>query len=212
MAPDLTETFVLLRDWHGGDRPSLERLLERDLPWVKSYVLRRMGDLLRAKGDVDDYVQEAMIQALQYAPPFLMSDREQFRALLGRITENVLRDNVQKLRTGKRDVSRERATPTDTLLPLDPPAMAVTRPSQVAARNEERQWVRLAIDLLEPEERNLVLWREWEGLAFAEIAGRLGVQEDAARMRFTRALPKLARKVRQLRRGELEGLVEDIDG
>lgn len=202
---DPTQTYVLLRDWHGGERQALERLLERDLPWVRDYVVKRMGGLLKAKGDLDDYVQEAAIKALKYAPPFLMSDREQFRALLGRITENVLRDSIDKLQAEKRNAVREKRTPTDSMLHLDPPAgHSVTRPSQAAARNEEQLWIRLAIDLLDPEERNLILWREWEGMSFAEMGERLGVAEDAARMRFTRTLPKLARKVKELQQGEVE--------
>lgn len=210
MQPTLTETFVLLRDWHNGDRRALDRLLERDLPWVRNHVVGRLGGLLKAKGDLDDYVQEAAIQALQYVPRFTMSDRDQFRALLAKITENVLRDNIKKLKTGKRDVAREKSTPRDSFLHLDPPVASVTRPSQAASRNEERLWVRLAIDLLESDDRNLILWREWEKLGFAEIADRLGINEDAARMRFTRALPKLATKVEQLQQGRLGSIVAEL--
>ena len=45
--------------------------------------------------------------------------------------------------------------------------------------------------------------REWEGLALAEIGRRLDVSEDAARMRFNRAVRRLARTVRGLRSGNL---------
>ncbi len=211
MHADPTQTFALLRDWHQGDRQALDRLLERDLPWVRDYVRRRIGGLLSAKADPDDFVQEAAIQAMQYAPRFTMSDREQFRALLARITENVIRDKVQRLKTDKRNVARERPTPSDSLLHLDPPVGTITRPSQAAERNEERLWIRLAIDLLDPEERSLLLWREWQGMSFGEIAERMGIKEDTARMRFNRALPKLARKVQELRQGKLDGIVADID-
>lgn len=204
MTSDCTETFALLRDWHGGDRNALDRLLERDLPWVRAFVTPRLGDLLRSRGDVDDYVQEAAIQAIQYVPRFLMSDRDQFRALLARITENVLRDNVQRLKTRKRDVDRERAAASDSMLDLDPPELTRTRPSQAASRNEEGQWVRLAIEFLDADDRMLLLWREWEQKSFADIAEQLGISEDAARMRFTRTLPKLARKVQMLQRGEVD--------
>ena len=201
---EATPTLVLLRAWHAGQREALDELLARDLPWVRAYVGRRCGDLLAAHTEPDDMVQEAALQALQYAPRFLMSDREQFRALLGRMTENVLRDQVQRLHAQKRDVSRERSDPSDTLLCLDPAASAVTRPSEAAARSEERQWVRLAIEMLDADDRRLVLLREWHGLGFADIGAQLGTGEDAARMRFTRVLPKLARMVRQLRSGALE--------
>ncbi len=199
-----SQTFTLLQSWHAGNRQALEELLERELPFVRQFVSLRMGQMLQAKEEVDDLVQDAMIVALRYSPRFLLSDREQFRALLCRITENVLRDSVEKHQAKKRDAAREREMPRDTLLHLDPSLSAPTRPSQAATRNEDRLWVRLAIDLLPPEDRALVLWREYDGLSFDEIAGRLEVTKAAARMRFTRLLPGLAEKVQMLRRGELQ--------
>lgn len=177
--------------------------MERELPFVRDYVSRRMGELLKTREEVDDLVQEAMVVALRYTPRFLVSDREKFRGLLCRITENVLRDSVEKHQAKKRDAGREREMPRETLLHLDPSLSAPTRPSQAATRNEDRLWVRLAIDLLPPDERDLVLWHEYDGLSFEEIAERLGLTKAAARMRFTRALPRLAEKVQMLRRGEL---------
>ena len=203
MEQDPTQTFRLLCSWHEGDRQSLEQLLERELPFVRDFVASRMGDLLQAREEADDLVQEAMVSALAYSPRFLVSDREQFRALLCRITENVLRDSVDKHRAKKRDAAREREIPRDTLLYLDPSLSGPTRPSQAAGRNEERLWVRLAIDLLDPADRDLVLWHEYEGLDFEEIGARLGLTKAAARMRFTRLLPKLAEKVQMLRKGRL---------
>ena len=50
--------------------------------------------------------------------------------------------------------------------------------------------------------------REWEGWSFADIAKEFGLSEDAARMRFQRILPKLARNVEKLRRDGL-GAIED---
>ena len=63
---------------------------------------------------------------------------------------------------------------------------------------------RLDPELLEPEDRQVVMLRQWHEFEFAEIGQRMGLSEDAARMRFQRALPKLARKLEGLRRGELE--------
>ena len=66
----------------------------------------------------------------------------------------------------------------------------------------------LALELLEPDDRNVILWREYEDQPFAVIAERLGMAEDAARMRFARALPKLAKKLQGLRAGELGSLLD----
>lgn len=205
--PTTSRTFVLLQRWHGGDRAALDLLMERDLDWVRQQVQGRLGQLLRTKGEVDDYVQDAMLQVLQYGPRFVMTDRAQFRALVAKITENVLRDQVAKLRTEKRDVARERPVPTDSILALDPPAQSVTRPSIAADRNQKRDWIRLAIELLPPDDRTIVRMREWQGSSFGAIAEHLGIAEDAARMRFNRLLPKLAKHVESLREGRIGDLI-----
>ena len=185
--------------------------MDRELPFVREFVSRRMCELLKAIEQVDDVVQDDMLVALRYTPRFLVSDREKFRGLLCRITENVLRDSAEKHQAKKRDSGREREMPRDTLLHLDPSVHSPTRPSQAATRNEDRLWLRLAIDLLPPEERELVLWHEYDGLSFDEIAERLGLTKAAARMRLTRSLPRLAEKVQMLRRGELTDALANPD-
>jgi RNA polymerase sigma-70 factor (ECF subfamily) len=78
-----------------------------------------------------------------------------------------------------------------------------TRPSAAADRNEKRAWIRLALELLDTADRDVVLLRQWDGLSFAEVGERLGIREDAARMRFERAVARLARLVARLRAGEI---------
>ena len=77
----------------------------------------------------------------------------------------------------------------------------MTRPSEAASRREDTEWVRLALELLPAADRDVLRLREWEKLSFEQVGERLGVGANAARMRFARALPKLADKVAALRRG-----------
>ncbi|MCB9871343.1 MAG: sigma-70 family RNA polymerase sigma factor [Planctomycetes bacterium] len=200
---DPGKTQSLLRRWHDGDSASLHELLDRDMPWIQERIRRRLGSLLRARRDVDDYVQEAVIKALQYTPRFVLSDRTQFRALLARMTENVIRDEADRQHAARRDVARERPVPGDSLLDLDPPVDSVTRPNSAADRDEARAWARLAVELLPAEERAIVRMRQWEELSFAEIGEKLGMTRDAAKMRFQRLLPRLARTVTMLRAGRV---------
>ena len=64
--------------------------------------------------------------------------------------------------------------------------------------------MRLALELLDPEDRQLIVLRQWDNLEFNEIGEKMGLAPDAARMRFNRALPKLAMKVQQLQRGQID--------
>jgi DNA-directed RNA polymerase specialized sigma24 family protein len=61
---------------------------------------------------------------------------------------------------------------------------------------------------MEPADRQIIVLRQWDELEFSEIAARMGGSPDGARMRFQRALPKLALRIQRLQRGELEDLAE----
>lgn len=203
MDESMSQTRSLLERWHQGDSKALNQLLEEELEWVRSRVRARLGQLLRRKGDTDDYVQLAMLHVLKYGPRFLVSDRQHFRALLARIVENVLCDESDRYTAKRRAAERERALPADSVLNLDSPAKSITRPSQVAERHEREAWVRMGLELLDPEDREVIRLREFDGLSFADIGARLGVAEDSARMRFNRAVPRLAMKVQALKSGDL---------
>ncbi|MBK8976921.1 MAG: sigma-70 family RNA polymerase sigma factor [Planctomycetes bacterium] len=198
---DPGETAILLRRWHAGEQGALQELLQRDLGWIREHVQRRLGGLLRQKGETQDYVQDAMVEVLRYGPRFVMHDRDRFRGLLVRIIENVLRDRHDWFTAKRRAIQRERPLPDDSVIDLDLSLESVTRPSEHAARGERESWVRLALELLPPDDRRVILLRQWDELPFEEIGARLGCSTDAARMRFQRALPKLARKIEELRAG-----------
>jgi len=198
------QTLTLLQRWHGGDRQALETLLARDLPWLAAEVRRRMGPELLQRADVDDVVQQAAIAVLQSGPRFLVADRDHYRALMLRIVENTIRKQIRLGRQQKRAAAREEPLPSGSVVALDG---AATRPSAAADRNERRAWVQLALELLQDGDREIILLRQWEGLPFATVGEQLGIAEDAARMRFERALARLARTVQQLRSGQLQSVL-----
>ena len=204
MTSDPSSTLLLLKRWHAGDREALGVLLERNIDWIRAHVRRRLGQALRQKAETQDFVQEAMADVLRYGPKFTVADEGRFRALLARIVENVLRDQHDHFAAQKRAAAKERPLPSDTVLELDPPNREVTRPSQVASRREESAWLALGLEMLDAGDRAVILLRQQEGLPFAEVGRRLGVSEEAARFRFQRALPRLAKRIEDLRRGRLD--------
>ena len=56
---DAEETRLLLQRWHQGDRDAVDLLIRRDLPWIRDFVSARLGPLLRARGETQDYLQDA---------------------------------------------------------------------------------------------------------------------------------------------------------
>ncbi len=195
-----SETMTLLRRWREGDPEALGQLVERDLPHIRAHARRRLGPVLHGQEQTGDIVQEAMVRVLVDGPRFVLSDREQFRALVGRIVENVLSTRGRYARRACRDIAREQPA-TGSVLDLDASA---TSPSRAAMRSEDQAWLELGLELLPATDRYVIVCRQWEEQSFAEIAATLGASEDATRMRFRRALSRLGRVLADLRSGQLD--------
>lgn len=209
MSPSDQHTVHLLEAWHQGDREALGGLLDRNLDWIRAHVRKRLGDGMRRAGETQDFVQEAMVEVLESGPRFQVVDEAHFRRLLARIVENSIRGQHRFMHREKRDVRRERGVASDTVLRLDPAQSEVTRPSQHADREEHVAWVRLALEFLAPLDREVLWLHQYDELSFVEIATRLDMTADAVRMRFHRALPRLAKKVTELQKGQVEEVLRE---
>jgi RNA polymerase sigma-70 factor (ECF subfamily) len=159
--------------------------------------------------EIDDIVQEVVLDVLRYGPRFRVANRAQFRALVARIAANVIRDEHRWQSARCRGFSRERPMPSSSVLVLDPAVATPQRPPSAAAADEHRAWVRLALEFMEPEDRRVILLREWEQLQFDEIGARMGLPGNTARMRYKRALPRLATLVLDLKKGGVDRLLRD---
>lgn len=202
-----TETQQFLHAWHSGNRDGLDTLIERHLPWIHDQVRRRMGPTLRKKAETCDYVQDAMIQFIHYGPRFILSNDAAFRALMLKIVENSLRDKHDWYTTNRRNVALERPLPPDTVLLLDPPRSKARTPSMSAERHEREAWIRLGMEFLDPEDREIIVLRQWEKRSLAEIGEEFGISQNAAWMRHNRAVKRLGKLIWDLHCGRLSQLV-----
>lgn len=205
MAEPADRTPELLQRWHDGDERALGELVAAHLDWLRAHVERRLGHFLRARGEADDYLQDAVLDFLRDGPRFQVRDGEQFRALLARIAENTLRDKNDWFRAKRRHLATQHrvAITRDSVLPLDPALQRSTTPSKDATRVEVRDWVRLALELLAAEDRKIILAREYEDRSFVEIGDELGMTANAVRMRWVRAVARLAEVMKELQAGKL---------
>jgi RNA polymerase sigma factor (sigma-70 family) len=152
-----------------------------------------------------DLAQNAVVNFLTWGPKFLPETEAQFRALLNRIAQNEVidaqRHRSRRDRGGHVESMRVSGRSFSGFGPAD---RSADRPSAVAERESDAEWVRLALQFLEPDDRHLLLASEVEGQDWATIAADLGLgSADAARMRCARLKPKLARLLVQLRRGRM---------
>ncbi|MCA8944322.1 MAG: sigma-70 family RNA polymerase sigma factor [Planctomycetes bacterium] len=204
-----SQTQVLLHRWHDGDKDALGEIITRNLDWIRGYVHRRLGDQLRAKDDTQDIVQEALIEFMKFGPKFVIADEIHFRGLVAKIVRNVLADRHAWFTRRRRDMHRERVMPDQSTIHLDPGMNSVTQPPESAAKNEEREYIRLGLELLRPEEREVVIRRHFDGEEFATIAAAMQTTPEAARKRFGRALPRLFALIKQLKNGQLADAIAD---
>ena len=201
--PDRTQELLAL--WHQGDEAALAELVRTHIDWLKQLVDRRLGAFLRQRGDASDYMQDAIVDFLRYGPRFQVRDADHFRGLLARIVENTLRDRNDWFRAKRRRLGTNQGLPTESVLALDPNLQRSTTPSRDASRLEMREWVRLALELLDAEERRIILAREYEDRSFVQIGEELGMTANAVRMRWVRAVARLAEVMQDLKAGRLPG-------
>lgn len=199
MDPDRNETLDLLRRWHGGENAALDELVRRNLSAIREEARRRLGPSLRRRGETVDYVQDALVELLRYGPRFMPESGRQFRALVAKIIVNVLRDKHDFHSAKRRAISVEQ--------PLGDSLICIGSPSVTARRAETEALIRLALELLEPDDRNVIVLREYDGLTFDEIGDRLGIAESTVRLRFTKAMPRLRTAVRQIASGDVDDLI-----
>src|SRR4030095_5467615 len=98
---------------------------------------------------------------------------------------------------------RERAIPGSTILALEAASHRPETPSKTLERAEREEWVRLALQVVDEETRRVIVLHEWNGRTFTEIGAELEITEDAARMRYHRAVARLSRTLATIPRGAL---------
>lgn len=210
--PDPTPTTLLLIRHHQGSADALRQLLQRELPSIREQAHRMLGGVVRQNLDTGDVVQEVCLHVLRTGPRFSVAGSEEFRRLMARIVRNKLVSLARHYNASKR--SGEPPAQGDTVLYLEAeaPRVANPTPSEHAVRNEERELVRLGLDLIDPLDREILTLRDEFDLSYVEIGARLdGMQEDAVRMRYKRGLKKLELCVQQLRRQRLQPLLDELD-
>lgn len=200
------DTQQLLQRWHDGDRSALAPLVERDRAWVEAQVRRRRGAVLQRLEETVDGMQELMLRALDYAPRFRVANRAQFRALLSRMIGNLLVDRARCL--GRQPPPLTASEVVANRARLDLTGGASAGPLAAAERAEQLGWIRLGIEFLPPEERQLIRARTFDELDFATAGARIGLSADAARMRLQRAILRLTGVVQRLQQGQLDALLE----
>lgn len=202
--PSSDQTDELLIAAKEGDRQAVNRLLERHRGPVRRLIELRLDRKVQRRVDVSDVVQDVMVEASGRLEKYLEDPAMAFHLWLRQIAWDRIIDTYRRHRvSAKRSMDREQSmsvpandqSTVDLAVQLCDPAMT---PATAATQRELARNVEAAIELLNEQDREIILMRHYEHLSNLEIAEVLRLNPPAASMRYLRAV----RRLRQLLEGD----------
>ena len=186
------------RSLRDGDLQALAEVFSRERDRLWQIIHFRLAEPLRGRLGPDDVLQEALLAASQRLKHYASSPATTPFIWLRMIVNQTLIDlHRQHLGTQKRDAAREVAVDG---VPYGQPTSAsvaiqlvgqFTSPSRAAVRADLLGLVQAAIEQMDPIDREVLALRHFEDLTNSEVAEALGIEQDAASIRYIRALRRL---------------------
>jgi RNA polymerase sigma-70 factor, ECF subfamily len=206
LSTDSNATLQLLEAAAGGDQAALALLLERHRPFLRRVVARRLDRRLVGRVDLSDVVQETHLDVCRQLPSYLRRRPMPFRLWLFRTAyQRISKTHRRHLRAARRDISREAPMPDESSIRLaDWLVDGGLSPDDQLRQQELADGVRAVLALLPATDREVVLLRNLDGLSNHEAAEVLGIQPEAAKKRYTRALVRLQSLLKRHGLGDLE--------
>jgi RNA polymerase sigma-70 factor (ECF subfamily) len=195
-SPGATQLLAQARQANGE---GLGALLELYRDYLGVLARARLGARLRGVVNPSDLVQQTFLEACRDFGRFQGTTGAQWRAWLRRILAHNLAALVERhVRARKRDVRRQvsleqlAAARGDSATGVGPaPASPVSSPSAQARQHEAAAVLADRLTRLPGPYRDVLRLRNLEGLAFEEVARRMGRTPGAARVLWVRALDRL---------------------
>lgn len=191
----------LLNDVRSGNRQSFAQLYTHFSDRLWRIVTFRLDHRLRGRVDADDVVQETYLAAEKRLEHFTEDTVESFFVWLRLVLNQTLIDlHRRHLGAQSRDASLERSihggwTSESTSFSLSFHLLGhLTSPSQATLRAELAEQLRVALTGMSDLDREVLALRHFEELTNSETARALGLSDQAASIRYVRAITRL-RKV-----------------
>jgi RNA polymerase sigma-70 factor (ECF subfamily) len=184
-----------LSDWLAAARAGSADALGQALQACRGYLLliaeQELDSDLRAKGGASDLVQETFIKAQRHFAGF-QGGGEELRAWLRRILLNQLADFRALYREAeKRQTAREVPLESDSSAQGGALPDEELSPSGQAMAREQREQLRLVVERLPEDYRQVIVLRYEQDQSFEEIAQCMNRSANAVRKLWARALERL---------------------
>ena len=201
LRPDLaveSEHAELTNRVLGGDREALGKLFEIYRPRLWRMVTFRLHPCLQGRIDADDVLQDAWLQAVERIDHFFEAEGQSsflwFRSI---VAQTLLQLHRFHLGTKKRNAARERSIHSSWGPGATSSCLAfhlsdsVQSPSSSASRAEVMKQIDVILQGMEELDREVLALRHFESLTNSEVAKILHLTEQAASIRYIRALGRL---------------------
>jgi RNA polymerase sigma-70 factor (ECF subfamily) len=188
---------LLLQRAKSGDREAAERLFELLQARALEMARARLGPGLRRELDSVDVQQSVLKDAYKDLAQCHGSTEPELLAWLAALVENKLRNKARNFGAAKRDagqVARLDAS-AEGSVPLLEPTDDATSPGDKLLRREQSERLQRALAALPDEWRRAFELRTSEGLAWADVAARMGKTESAVRGYHARAAARIQREL-----------------
>ena len=179
---------VLLNHYLSGDRSAMSQLIERHSRRVRDYINMMVKD----RDLADDIFQETFIKAVRVIDEGRYTDNGKFLSWILRIAHNQV---IDYFRAQRQDKSVSESEAGYDMLGTLRFAERTVEDSMVSDQIERD--VRALIELLPPEQREVVMMRYFSGLSFKDIAEQTDVSINTALGRMRYALINLRRMIKE---------------
>jgi RNA polymerase sigma-70 factor, ECF subfamily len=153
----------LMRQTRNGSREAFEAIFDRYRAPVWRFFRRRIAEPARA----EELAQDTFVAVLQNAARY--EARGAFRSYLFAVAYNLVLAERRKRGAGFPD-------------PIEPDSLHASSPDADAAI-----WVRRALASLDPDDREMLMLREYDQLSYQDIAGVCRLPLNTVRTRLFRA-------------------------
>ena len=194
---DEDELTPILQRAAAGDSEALHLLMERFRKPLSRMVERRMEQRMKSRVDASDVVQDSYLEAWKHLGEYMANPVLPFvvwlRQIVSQQTVAAYRTHVvAQMRSTHQETSLDRAAaPDESQILADQLAGTVDSPSDNAMREERRAILAETLNAMEPDEREILTLRHFDGFNSVESAEMLGISAAAASKRYIRAIKRL---------------------
>jgi RNA polymerase sigma-70 factor (ECF subfamily) len=184
------------------DMALLGQLFDEHRERLLSMLRRRIDPALAARIDAEDVLSETFLQGQRRWKAFRGRADAKPYPWLYRIALDCLIEAWRRETRQRRDPRAELPWPEHSSVQIGLGLVhRGTSPTQAAGRAELRRRMKQVLDLLPGKDRDILRMRHEDGLSHADTGEVLGITENAATVRYVRALQRLKDLWQQIHSG-----------